>query len=88
MYLDHFFTQPHDLVWFAVFILPTEPNKTTLVWFGSDYILKVNRIKPNRMFFYLAVWMIFGLKTEPNRTANTPKLDAVTFPTVLISAVG
>lgn len=26
MYLDHFFTQPHGLVWFAVFILPTEPN--------------------------------------------------------------
>jgi len=28
MYSDHFFIQPHDLVWFAVLILPTEPNQT------------------------------------------------------------
>jgi len=28
MYWDHFFTQPHGLVWFAVLIFPTEPNKT------------------------------------------------------------
>ena len=28
MYSDHFLAQLHDLVWFAVFILPTEPNQT------------------------------------------------------------
>ena len=28
MYSDRFFTQPHGLVWFAVLILPTEPNQT------------------------------------------------------------
>jgi len=28
MYSDQFFTQPHGLVRFEVFILPTEPNQT------------------------------------------------------------
>jgi len=28
MYTDHFFTKPHGLIRFAVFILPTEPNQT------------------------------------------------------------
>jgi len=28
MYSDHFFIQPYGLVWFAVLILPTEPNQT------------------------------------------------------------
>jgi hypothetical protein len=46
-----------------------------LVWFGLDDFLKINRTKPNRMLFYLAVWMIFLLKTEPNRTANTPRIN-------------
>jgi len=27
MYSNHFFTQPHDLVQFVVFILSTEPNQ-------------------------------------------------------------
>jgi len=43
--------------------------------FGSGFIFKVNRTKPNRMLFYLAVRMTFTLKTEPNRTANTPTID-------------
>jgi len=38
-------------------------------------ILKVNQTKSNRMFFYLAIRMTFSLKTEPNRTANTPYLS-------------
>ncbi|RHN44154.1 hypothetical protein MtrunA17_Chr7g0216281 [Medicago truncatula] len=28
MYSNHFITEPHGLVGFAVFILPTEPNQT------------------------------------------------------------
>jgi len=28
MYSNHFLAQPHGLVWFAVFILPTKPNQT------------------------------------------------------------
>jgi len=43
-----------------------------LVWFGSAFIFKVNQTKPNCMPFDLAVQMIFTLKTEPNRTTNTP----------------
>jgi len=50
-----------------------DPIQTGLVWFSSDYILKVNRTKSNRILIYLAVRMTFSLKTEPNRTANTPK---------------
>jgi len=46
-----------------------------LVWFGSDFILEDNRTKSNRILFYLAVRMTFNLKTEPNRTANTPSMD-------------
>jgi hypothetical protein len=34
-------------------------------WFGLDDFLKINRTKPNRMHFYLAVRVIFMLKTEP-----------------------
>ena len=41
-------------------------------WFDSDCILKVNRIKPNHILFYLAVHMTFSLKSEPNHTINTP----------------
>jgi hypothetical protein len=51
---------------------PTDPIQTGLVWFGLDFILKVNRTKPNHVLIYLAVQMTFTLKTEPNRTANTP----------------
>ena len=50
----------------------TDPNRIGLVWFGLDDFLKINRTKPNRMHFYLAVRMTFMLKTEPNRTAITP----------------
>jgi len=46
---------------------PTDPTQTALVWFGSNFIFKVNQTKPNRMLFYLAVHMTFNLKTEPNR---------------------
>jgi len=49
----------------------TDPTQTALVWFGSDFIFKVNRIKPNHMLFYLAVQMTFILKIKPNRTTNT-----------------
>jgi len=28
----------------------TEPTQTAFDWFGSDFILKVNRTEPNRMF--------------------------------------
>jgi len=52
---------------------PHQPIQPKLCWFGPDFILKVNRTKPNRMFFYLAVQMTFNLKTEQNCTANTPK---------------
>jgi hypothetical protein len=58
---------------------PTDPIQTAFVWFGSDFILKVNRTKPIRILFYLTVWMTFTLKTEPNRTANTPSSDTSTF---------
>jgi len=54
---------------------PTDPTQTVLVWFGSDFILKVNRTKSNRVLFYLAVRMTFSLKTEPSRTANTPNIN-------------
>jgi len=49
MYSDHFFTQPHGLVWFAVLILPTKPNRNirkTLIkhiwvkYVFSPYILR------------------------------------------------
>jgi len=50
----------------------SNPNRIVLVWFGLDFIFKVNRTKLNRMFFYLAVQMTLTLKIEPNRTANTP----------------
>jgi len=53
----------------------SNPNRIGLVWFGSDFIFKVNRTKPNRMLFYLAVQMTFTFKTEPNRTAKTPNGD-------------
>ena len=43
---------------------PTNPIQIALVWFGSDFILKVNRTKPNRILIYLSVWMTFNLKTE------------------------
>ena len=52
---------------------PHKPNQSKPHWFGLDDFLKINRTKPNRMFFCLAVWMTFMLKTEPNRTANTPR---------------
>jgi len=29
------------------------------------------------MLFYLAVWMAFLLKTEPNRAVNTPNIELV-----------
>ena len=47
---------------------PTDPIQTAFVWFGLDFILKVNRTKPNRILIYLAVRMTFSLKTEPNQT--------------------
>jgi len=47
--------------------------------FGLDFVFKVNRTKPNRMLFYLTVWMTFTLKTESNRTANTPKYTNAVF---------
>jgi len=50
----------------------TDPIQTALVWFGLNFILEVNRTKPNRILFYLAVRMTFSLKIEPSRTANTP----------------
>jgi len=34
---------------------PTNPIQTTLVWFGSNFILKANRTKSNRVLIYLAV---------------------------------
>jgi len=34
---------------------PTDSIQNTFVWFGSDFILKVNRTKPNRILIYLAV---------------------------------
>jgi hypothetical protein len=57
----------------------SNPNCIGLIWFGSDFILKVNRTKPIRILFYLTVRMTFTLKTEPNRTANTPSSDTSTF---------
>jgi len=53
-------------------IAPTDQIQTALVWFGSNFILKVNRTNPNRILIYLAVRMTFSLKTESNRTTNTP----------------
>ena len=53
----------------------SNPNRIGLVWFGSDFICKVNWTKPNRMHIYLAARMTFNLKTEPNRTTNTPKYN-------------
>jgi len=50
----------------------SKPTRIGLVWFGSNFVVKVNRTKPDRMLFYLAVWMTFTLKAEPNCTANTP----------------
>jgi len=50
----------------------SNPTAIGLIWLGSDFIFKVNRTKPNRILFYLAVQMTFNLKTEPNRTADTP----------------
>jgi len=49
---------------------PHQPIQPKPPWFGL--VFKVNRTKPNCMLFYLAVRKIFNLKTEPNRTANTP----------------
>jgi len=51
---------------------PHQPIQSKPHWFGSDFILKVNRTKPNCVLIYFAVRMTFNLKTEPNRTANTP----------------
>jgi len=59
---------------------PIDPTQVTLVWFGSDLILNVNRTKANRMSFYLAVRMIFRLKTELNRTVNTPNIKTLSNP--------
>jgi len=49
----------------------SKPNRIGLVWFGSDVILKLNRTKPNHIFFYLAVRMTINFKTKPKRTTNT-----------------
>jgi hypothetical protein len=49
-----------------VLTAPTEPH-----WFDFVDFLKTNRTKSNRIYFYLAVKMIFMLKTEPNCTAIT-----------------
>jgi len=54
---------------------PHQPNQSKPHWFGLDDFLKINRTKPHHMHFYFAVWMTFMLKTEPNRTANTPIID-------------
>jgi hypothetical protein len=54
-----------------VLIAPTEPH-----WFGFVDFLKTNRTKSNRIYFYLAVKMIFMLKIEPNRTAITPNIHS------------
>jgi len=53
---------------------PTDPTQSVLVWFGSDFIFKVNRTKPNRMLFYLG----FGrfLPSKPNLTAPRTPLPA------------
>jgi hypothetical protein len=51
---------------------PHQPIQSKPHLFGSDFILKVSRTKPNCIFIYLAVRMTFNLKTEPNRIANTP----------------
>ena len=53
----------------------TNPNRISLVWFGSDLFLKANRTKPNRMFFSLAVRMIFCFKTA--QTAPRTPLPTV-----------
>ena len=55
----------------------SNPNYIALVWFGSDFILKVNRIKP---YFFLSCSQItFNLKIELNHTANTPSLYGLAF---------
>jgi hypothetical protein len=67
----------------------TDPTQTALAWFGLDCILKINRTKPNRMYFYLTVQMTFNLKTKPTapRTplqetqTKTPQTKETPYPT-------
>ena len=42
---------------------PHQPIQSKPHWFGSDFILEVNRTKPNHILFYLTVRMTFTLKT-------------------------
>jgi len=54
----------------CIVLIQTDQTQTTFVWFGSDFILKVNGTKPNRMFFYLVILMTLSFKIEQNRTVN------------------
>jgi len=62
----------HCNVWWS-FILyqKNRTNRSNPNRIGLVRILFLKSTEPNRMFFYLAIWMTFTLKTEPNRT-NTP----------------
>jgi len=61
-----------------------DPIPTALAWFGPEFILKVNWTKPNCMSFYLAVRLTFILKIEPNRTMNTPNINPLKPPKILL----
>jgi len=51
----------------------TDPNQTAYIWIGSVRIFFkiIIRIEPHVIF--ILVRMIFCLRTDPNRTANTPR---------------
>jgi hypothetical protein len=54
----------------------TNPNRIDLVWFGLVLFLKVNRTKPNRMLFSLAVRVIFIAKTAQT-APRTPLVSGI-----------
>jgi len=65
MYLDHFFTQPHGLVWFAVLILPTKPNRNirkTLIKYTSSRPIFIEiewKLSYNDIIFSLVKFLLY-----------------------------